>query len=64
MSSPFSFFPVSASSVAGEIDLLYLFIIAVCAFFTVLVAALVVVLHAAVPAAGTPTKSAPTFTGR
>ena len=42
MSSPFPFFPVGASSVSGEMDMLYLFIVAVCAFFTVLVAALVV----------------------
>jgi len=42
MSSPFPFFPVGASSVAGEVDMLYLFIVAVCAFFTVLVAALIV----------------------
>jgi len=42
MSSPFPFFPVGASSVSTEMDMLYLFIVAVCAFFTVLVAALVV----------------------
>jgi len=42
MSTPFPLFPTSASSVSGEVDLLYLFIVAVCAFFTVLVAALVV----------------------
>jgi cytochrome c oxidase subunit II len=42
MSTPFPLFPPSASSVSGEVDLLYLFIVAVCAFFTVLVAALVV----------------------
>ena len=42
MSLPFPLFPPSASSVATEMDLLYLFIAAVCAFFTVLVAALVV----------------------
>src|SRR5262245_48651685 len=42
MSTPFPLFPPSASTVAGEMDLLYLFIFAVCAFFTVLVAALVV----------------------
>jgi cytochrome c oxidase subunit 2 len=40
MSLPFPLFPPSASSVSGEMDLLYLFIIAVCAFFTVVVAAL------------------------
>ena len=39
---PFPLFPPSASTVAAEMDLLYLFIVAVCAFFTVLVAALVV----------------------
>jgi cytochrome c oxidase subunit 2 len=43
MSSSFPVFPPSASSVATEVDLLYLFIVAVCAFFTVLVTALVVV---------------------
>jgi len=42
MSIPFPLFPPSASSVSGEMDLLYLFIIAICAFFTVLVAALIV----------------------
>jgi cytochrome c oxidase subunit 2 len=42
MSSPFPFFPIGASTVSGEMDLLYLFIVAVCAFFTVLVAALIV----------------------
>jgi cytochrome c oxidase subunit 2 len=42
MSSPFPFFPVGASTVSGEMDLLYLFIVAVCAFFTIVVAALVV----------------------
>jgi cytochrome c oxidase subunit 2 len=42
MSSPFSFFPPAASSVSGEMDILYMFIVGVCAFFTVLVAALVV----------------------
>jgi cytochrome c oxidase subunit 2 len=36
-------FPPSASTVATEMDLLYLFITAVCAFFTVLVTAIVVV---------------------
>ena len=43
MSSSFPLFPPNASSVATEMDLLYLFIVAVCAFFTVLVTALVVV---------------------
>src|SRR5262245_44126290 len=43
MSTPFPLFPPSASSVATEMDLLYLFILAVCAFFTVLVTALVFV---------------------
>ena len=42
MSSSFPLFPPAASTVAVEMDLLYLFIFAVCAFFTVLVAALVV----------------------
>ena len=42
MNSPFPLFPPSASTVAVEMDLLYAFIVAVCAFFTVLVAALVV----------------------
>jgi cytochrome c oxidase subunit 2 len=42
MSTPFQLFPVGASSISGEMDLLYLFIVAVCAFFTVVVAALVV----------------------
>jgi len=42
MSSSFPLFPPSASSVSTEMDLLYLFIIAVCAFFTILVVALVV----------------------
>jgi cytochrome c oxidase subunit 2 len=43
MSIPFPLFPPSASSVATEMDLLYLFIAAVSAFSVVLVAALVVV---------------------
>ena len=43
MSSSFPLFPPSASSVATEMDLLYLFIVSVCAFFTVLVTALVIV---------------------
>src|SRR5262245_5283503 len=43
MSTPFPLMPPSASSVATEMDLLYLFIAAVSAFFVVLVAALVVV---------------------
>lgn len=42
MSFPFPFFPVGASTVSGEMDLLYLFIVAVCAFFTILVASLIV----------------------
>ncbi|HUL75035.1 MAG TPA: cytochrome c oxidase subunit II [Vicinamibacterales bacterium] len=42
MSSSFPLFPPSASSVSTEMDLLYLFIIAVCAFFTILVTAMVV----------------------
>lgn len=43
MKMPFPLFPPSASSVATEVDLLYLFIAAVSAFSVVLVAALVVV---------------------
>jgi cytochrome c oxidase subunit 2 len=42
MPTSLSLFPPSASTVAVEMDLLYLFITAVCAFFTVLVAFLVV----------------------
>jgi cytochrome c oxidase subunit 2 len=42
MKPPFPLFPPSASTVSVEMDLLYAFIVAVCAFFTVLVAALVV----------------------
>jgi cytochrome c oxidase subunit II len=41
MKLPFPLFPPSASSVATEMDLLYLFVAAVSAFFVVLVAALV-----------------------
>jgi cytochrome c oxidase subunit 2 len=41
MSLPFPLFPQSASTVATEVDLLYLFITAVSAFFVVLVAVLV-----------------------
>src|SRR6187402_3028143 len=41
MKMPFPLFPPSASSVSTEVDLLYLFIAAVSAFFVVLVAALV-----------------------
>jgi cytochrome c oxidase subunit 2 len=43
MKQPFPLFPPNASSVATEVDLLYLFIAAISAFFVVLVAALVVV---------------------
>src|SRR6188472_2797010 len=43
MKLPFPLFPPSASSVATEMDLLYLFIAAVSAFFVVLVAALVLI---------------------
>lgn len=43
MKMPFPLFPPAASSVATEVDLLYLFITAVSAFFVVLVALLVVV---------------------
>ena len=43
MSLPFPLFPPSASTAAQEMDLLYLFITAVCVFFTVLVAALVII---------------------
>jgi cytochrome c oxidase subunit 2 len=42
MTMPFPIFPPNASSVATEMDLLYLFIAGVSAFFVVLVAALVV----------------------
>jgi cytochrome c oxidase subunit 2 len=41
MSTPFPLFPPTASTVAVEMDLLYLFIFGVSAFFTVLVVALV-----------------------
>ena len=51
MSTAFPLFPPSASSVATEMDLLYLFIAAVCAFFVVLVAALVVFFADQVPPA-------------
>src|SRR5262245_65845783 len=43
MSTPFPLMPPSASSVATEMDMLYLFITAISAFFVVLVAALVVI---------------------
>src|SRR6476659_5803406 len=43
MSTPFPLLPPSASSFATEVDLLYLFIAAVSALFTILVAALVVI---------------------
>jgi len=42
MSTPFPLFPPTASSVATEMNMLYLFIAAISAFFVVLVAALVV----------------------
>ncbi|MEZ5319199.1 MAG: cytochrome c oxidase subunit II [Vicinamibacterales bacterium] len=42
MSTPFPLFPPQASSMAMEVDLLYLFIVSVCAFFAILVTALVV----------------------
>jgi cytochrome c oxidase subunit 2 len=42
MQIPFPLFPPSASTVSTEMDLLYLFIAAVCAFFAVLVTVLVV----------------------
>src|SRR6188768_4512179 len=43
MKLPFPLFPPSASSVATEMDILYLFITAVSAFFVVLVAALTLI---------------------
>ena len=43
MSTSFPLFPPNASSVATEVDLLYLFIAAVSAFFVIVVAALVVI---------------------
>ena len=48
--TPFPLMPPSASSVATEMDLLYLFIAAISAFFVVLVAALVLVFADQVPA--------------
>jgi cytochrome c oxidase subunit 2 len=42
MQNSLPLFPPNASSVATEMDLLYLFIVAVCAFFTIVVTALVV----------------------
>jgi cytochrome c oxidase subunit II len=42
-SSPFPLFPPTASSAATEVNLLYLFIVGICAFFALLVTALVVV---------------------
>jgi len=39
MKPPFPLFPPSASTVAVEMDLLYAFIVAVCTFFAVLIAA-------------------------
>src|SRR5262245_16838906 len=43
MTMPFPLFPPSASTIASEMDLLYLFITGVCAFFAVLVTALIIV---------------------
>jgi len=43
MNLPFPLFPPNASTVATEMDLLYFFIAAVCAFFAVLVTALIIV---------------------
>jgi cytochrome c oxidase subunit 2 len=43
MQMPFPLFPPNASTIATEMDLLYLFIVAVCAFFAILVTALIVV---------------------
>ena len=42
MTLPFPLFPPNASTVATEMDLLYFFIVAVCAFFAVLVTALII----------------------
>ena len=42
MQTSLPLFPPNASSVATEMDLLYLFIVAVCGFFTILVTAMVV----------------------
>jgi cytochrome c oxidase subunit II len=41
MTLPFPLFPPNASTVATEMDLLYFFIVAVCAFFAIVVTALV-----------------------
>lgn len=43
MASNFALFPERASTVAGEVDALYLFLVAVSGFFALLIAALVVV---------------------
>jgi cytochrome c oxidase subunit 2 len=43
MSTSFHLLPPSASSIATEVDLLYLFLLAVSAFFVVLIAAMVIV---------------------
>jgi cytochrome c oxidase subunit 2 len=43
MTLPFPLFPPNASTVATEMDLLYFFIVAVCAFFAILVTALIIV---------------------
>src|ERR1019366_9520886 len=43
MLSNMPLFPVSASSISGEIDMLYFFLLAVSAFFAVLIAVLVLV---------------------
>ena len=43
MQTPFPLFPPNASTIASEMDVLFFFIVAVCAFFTILVTALIVV---------------------
>ena len=40
------FFPTAASTYAGQVDALYFFLVAVSAFFTILIALLVVVFDA------------------
>ena len=42
MSTAFHLLPPSASSISTEVDLLYLFLVAVSAFFGVLIAGLVI----------------------
>ena len=64
MFTNFPFFPQQASTQASQVDAVYFFLVAVTAFFSLLIATLIVVFVDQVPPAGTNTRSARRFTAR